>query len=157
VSETTSGDKALRLAMQMEEIGRIFYEAFAEGCGKADMADLARRLAGQEQDHYRTFRRMREALAGGGRPAPGGAEAAAEEELLRKHVVPEPAEVRRVALAGNAADALDLAVRMEEDSVRFYSALRADAAPADAEAIDRIIDAEKGHLAALRRLRDAGA
>ena len=57
-----SGAEIFEIAMELEEAGRVFYEALAEKSEDHDLGDLCRNLATQEADHYRKFKKMSEAL-----------------------------------------------------------------------------------------------
>ena len=51
-----SGAEIFRLAMELEEAGRVFYETLAEASSDQDLADLCRNLAAQETKHYATLK-----------------------------------------------------------------------------------------------------
>jgi rubrerythrin len=50
-----SADNALQVAIQMERLGQTFYQSLAAGCGNAEIAAIAAKLAGDEQKHLQTF------------------------------------------------------------------------------------------------------
>ncbi len=148
-----TGDEVIQIAVEMEETGEMFYEALAATTGNEQVRSMCRRLARDEIDHRRTFQRLRESFA-----ADWPLRELEPEELdftqslINEKILPDPDEARAVASGGSTADAMDMAIRMEADSVRFYSELLAGADGRDAEAIRRIIREEKSHQ---RMLTDA--
>lgn len=141
-----SSDEVFQIAMEMEETGQVFYEAAAAGCSNAKVAALFRRLAGQEVEHYKRFKKLRDALAA--RPA---SHALTEEEmefaqaLVTDRMVPTPEDARRIAAEGSLGQALDMAINLEKDSVLFYSDILLAVDERDAAAIRAIIAEEKRH------------
>lgn len=63
-----TADAVLQTAIQMEELGRDFYEAFRAASAGSMTADLCRKLAAAEVGHIGVFRRMRSQLARDGKP-----------------------------------------------------------------------------------------
>ena len=154
MAELKNAGDVLALAMELESLGRTFYESLALACDDAQVAKLSARLAKAEAKHFELFRKMRESLPAAIRTMPLDDKPAAQaRELLKKLVVPRPEEVRRVALGGNLKNALNMAIRMEEDSVRFYEGVLLGAQANHAPAIRRIVQEEKGHLLALLAAR----
>jgi rubrerythrin len=150
-----SADEVFQIALELEQTGQVFYEALAVACGHAHVADLCRRLARQEAEHYRTFQRLRGSAASGHAPA---ALAPEEQEfiqtMINQRVVPDPARARRIAREGGLGKTLDLAIRMEHDSVAFYRSLLKVLDGVDAQAVATIIREEQKHardLTAARR------
>ena len=141
-----TGDEVFQIAMELEETGQVFYEALAAACGDLKVAELCHRLARQEIDHYNKFKLLRERLAS--RPASHPLtweEMDFAQALINDRVVPDPAKARELAVKGSVAEALDLAIKLEKDSILFYM----DVLPAvdgdDAAAIRQIIAEEKRH------------
>lgn len=148
-----TGDEILQIAMELEETGQVFYEALAVSCRSERVSALCRRLAGQERTHYNTFKRMREAWAGEGEPrAMDRLELEFVQGLINDRIVPGPAAARELAAEGGLARALDLAVRLEEDTVRFYTQIASAVDHDDAKVIRDIIAEEERHA---RELTDA--
>jgi len=142
-----TGDEIFQIAMEMEETGEVFYEAMAAAGGSEAVANLCRRLAGQEREHYRTFEKMRAALVTRPPDRPlTWEEMEFDQALINDRVVPNPAEALRIASTGNLTETLDLAIRLERDSVTFYSEMLPFVAGDDAEAVGRIIKEEQRHV-----------
>lgn len=143
----------LQLAAHIEGIGKVFYESLALGAGSGAVAELSRRLAQSEEQHRAIFTRM---LAKVFRP---GVDVRLSEARLeqaarqaRQSILPDPTAVHRVALAGKLGEAVEMAMQMEKDAIRFYGDLRPVLTTAQ-ETLDDLIKQEQGHLRALMALR----
>ena len=147
MATTFTGEEVLRMAMDMEQTGQIFYEALASGTSDRSAAELFRRLAGMEADHYAQFKQMHDAVAAGQMPVYWSPERAESlHQTVTKNIQPGPADVRKVAMAGNLTDAVALARDMEQGAIRFYSGL-IDVVDTDSAAIiRRIVKSEQSHL-----------
>ena len=149
----SGGAEVLQVAVEMERIGKDFYEALAGGCDDRQVASLCLRLAKDEAAHAMTFRRMlANAPGAAGRPRLSEDKLLAAHELAKSQVIPDSAKVHKVGMGGHIKDAVAMAIGMEKDAIQFYGRMRAFVPGADA-ALVAIIDQEKGHLAALTALR----
>jgi len=149
-----TGDEIFQLAMELEETGEVFYEAVAAGCGNASVADLCRRLAEQEKQHYRTFEDMRKRLAARPEARPlTWEEMKFAQGLINDRLIPGPEEARRIAAGGSLTETIDLAIRLENDSVEFYTELLPAVEEGDREAVARIIEEERRHARELTAAR----
>jgi rubrerythrin len=148
-----SADNALQVAMQMEQLGQTFYQSLAAGCGNAQIATLAAKLAGDEQRHLQTFERMRNSLGAEQRgPRLTEEQLAAVAAKLGKLILPAAVEVSQVALGGDMVKVLEMAMRMESDSVAYYSSLT-PIVGIDAAILKAVIQEERNHLTTLRDWR----
>jgi len=139
-------EDVFRMAAQMEESGREFYETVARNTPNVVVASLCRDLAQQEQAHHETFDRMRRAATG--KPRPGGTtfgEMQVTQALLEDKAAPMQEEARAVARTGSLEEVLNLAIAMETKSVAFYNEIAAAVDAEDAETVAGIIDEEKRH------------
>ena len=154
---TTTVPDVFAVAMQMEEIGKDFYQALALGCDDARVRSFCLHAARDEARHWAAFQQMRSQWReSAGRAPPWGTSTCAEAAdslaaLARKQIVPDPQAVQRAAMGGSLADALALAIQMEQDSIRFYDGLVA-VLPASADALSGIAAEERRHLGTLRLL-----
>lgn len=149
-----SGAEIFEIAMDLEEAGRAFYETLAERSEDHDLADLCRNLAMQETDHYRKFKNMSEALVQ--RPASRPLtwdELHFAQILIEERVLSDPDAARDAAASGDAAELLETAIRLEKDSVLFYSELLTEVDEKDAPAVREIIEEEKSHVRSLVEAR----
>ncbi|HBG25850.1 MAG: hypothetical protein A2Y10_08295 [Planctomycetes bacterium GWF2_41_51] len=148
---TYSADNVLQIAMQMERLGQILYESLAHRSDNEQITALAAKLVEEEKKHLWTFQRMYYSLSID-RCGPK----MTEEQLTTaagkfyKLILPSIGEVRRIALSEDTSRVLAMAMQMESDSIAFY--LTMTASPGDASVIRNIVEEEKKHLAALRKL-----
>lgn len=142
-----AADQVLQIGMELEQRGKVFYEALSEGCGDTSIAALARALAKDEVRHIETFRQMREALPPDRRGPPMSVkQLTAAVDDLRRRIIPSSADVCEVALPGDIGKALEMAIQMEATAVAYYSGLASGAAGSDAAVFAAMAEEEKNHL-----------
>ena len=144
---TLTAEGVLKMAMEMEQTGRIFYEALASGTDDARAADLFIKLAKAEAAHLAKFREMSAALTAGQTTMRWtNAQVNEFHQMVTANIQPTPHDVRNVALGGTVTDAVALARKMEQDAIDFYTRML-DVVDADsAETIEQIIQSERSHL-----------
>ncbi len=156
---SASADAVLQTAIQMEELGRDFYDALGAATSDPRMAELCRELASAESDHLAVFRRMRSELARQGRTVLLRDDQRAEvRQVAKGAMLPNREEVRRVACEGRIADLLGMAIQMERDSIRFYRGIAANLP--DGNAVEAVVREEQDHvrlLSAIRTREEASA
>jgi rubrerythrin len=154
-TESNSGDQALQTAIQMEQLGKDFYDALAGASADPQVRDLCHKLAAEETNHARIFQRIRSDLARKGRTVLLGDEQVAQaRQALMDEVMPDGGAIRAVAAKGDANEMLAMAIQMEKDAIRYYSGLpRALAETAEVQAVIR---EEQTHLRLLAGFRDLG-
>jgi rubrerythrin len=148
----TSGSEVIEMAIAMERVGQQFYAALAMASESEAIRAFCRTAAIEERAHEETFRRiMKEwtAAARGRGMSPEQAEALTA--MVKGRVQPSPSKVAKVAIGGTPQEALRLAISMEQGAIDFYAEMAARL-PSDAPMIQRIVDEEMRHLAALRAL-----
>lgn len=147
-------DQALQVAIEMERLGCIFYSALADACAQTDIATLSRDLARAEHTHEATFAQMRGKLAADQRkPQMREHELFLAARQLRNIILPTPEKVRQVVLRGDIRETLEMAIKMETDSIDFYSNAAASADADTAAMLSRIASEERTHLKALEERR----
>jgi len=148
-------DHALQVAIEMERMGKTFYESLAMGCGDSPrIAALAADLAKAETRHIGFFKQMLSELSSskrGPQLTPKEVYEAARE--LRVEIIPGPSAVLNAVLTSDIKKALEMAIDMESASVAYYKQLSLNTKPEDAEILTRIIEEENKHLEALRQRR----
>ncbi len=153
---TFTGDEVLQIAMEMEQTGEVFYEALAAVCRNRPVTDMIRKFARNEQDHYQTFKRMREERADTWPVRDlDPDELSFTQSLINEKVIPSPDDMRKLAASTGLADALAMAVKMEHDSIRFYQELLAGLAASDVEVVEQIIQEERLHQRELEEAQRA--
>jgi rubrerythrin len=143
-----TADEVLKLAVELEETGQVFYEVLAVSAADQRVAGLCRRLGLAERSHLEHFTKMRRELTGRS-DLPAAAEQAFAQERINSRIVPKPREARRLAAGGALPDMLELALQMEHNSVRFYTDMLALVPSPDQEIVRKIIAEENDHVAEL--------
>jgi rubrerythrin len=148
-------DRALQVAVEMERLGKTFYESLAAGCGNREIAALAATLAKSEESHAALFKRMREKLP----PLHQGPKLTDEElftesKVLRDKIMPNADTVRAAVTAADPRKALDMAIAMEAHAVSYYTKLAVSVGGLDAEVLRNFVKEEYEHLNTLRAKRE---
>jgi len=143
-------DYAIQVAIQMENLGHTFYKSLAAGSGDTKVAVVAARLAADELKHLQTFENIRNSLPAGERgPKLTEEQVIAAAGKFHKLILPTAHEVQSVALSGNMKEVLQMAIKMEVDSIAYYSNLLS-AVGKDASILKKVIDEEKKHIVTLK-------
>ncbi len=152
IQSRVTQDEVLQMAIQMEELGRDFYEALGGATSDPRVLQLCHRLAAEEGKHRETFRRLHSNLAAQGQSVMlTDEQATTARHRLREGVVPSSETIRQVACGGDALDALAMAIKMEAEAVRFYTSLAVGLPPGNA--IEAVIAEECTHLRLLSAVR----
>lgn len=142
---TFTADELFQVALEMEETGQVFYEALAAGAGSPFLVDFFHRLADQEAEHNRKFQKMRQEHAA--KPQPLTLERLDfAQQLINSWVMPTMEQSRRTAKESSPSAAIDMAITMEENSVKFYRELAGGLTGEDAKVLQGIIEEEKSHI-----------
>ena len=150
-----AADRALQVAIEMELLGKAFYESLAAGCGIPEIASLAAGLAKEEETHVKVFKRMLDAL-----PLVHRGPKLSEEELflaskeLRGRIMPNADTVRKIVSSSRILKALDMAIVMENDAISYYTNLSLGIEGLDKTVLINFVNEEKGHLDMLQKRRD---
>jgi rubrerythrin len=151
VTATTASD-VFEMAIGMERIGMDFYDALAVSSENAEVRAFCLKAARDEAEHLEAFRLMRDTWAASTnarRTNPEDADALAA--LAKSRIQPNAATARKVAIGGTVSQSLAMAIQMETDAIAYYQELGVRI-PAAADAIRKIVDMEKTHLASLQLL-----
>jgi rubrerythrin len=144
--------EVFEMAMQMEQVGKDFYEALAVGSDDAKVRQFCLSAAKQEAQHFAAFRAMKTQWTQANQAkhlSPETIEGL--RETVKGMVQPDPSTVQKVAIGGELRDALNMAIQMEQDSVRFYEGIL-HRLPDCAKAICPIIREEQKHANDLQGL-----
>jgi rubrerythrin len=153
-----SGNELLEVAVGIEKNGTAFYQALAEKTKDESAQATYRHLAAEEVKHQKTFLSMLDEV-GHYQPPQDYAEAYMFylQSLVDSSVFTDVAQARQIAAkTSSQAEALDIGIQAEKDSILFYGEMKNLVKPADQEIINNIIDEERDHLNQLSRLK-AGA
>ena len=147
MAETRTLDEVFQIAMELEETGQVFYETMAVVSQDHEVASLCRRLAQKESEHYDAFKEMRQAELGDRAGGPMDLDQSrAVQDMINEQVIPDPKKIREVAGHGGMAEALSLALEMENSSVEFFGRMLEVVSEADARVVQAIIAEEHKHV-----------
>jgi rubrerythrin len=150
-----SGSELLEVALGIEKNGAAFYQALAERTANNHTRAIYEHLALEETRHQKTLQGILDKV---GRYQPS--QDYAEDyylylkSLVDSSVFSDAAQARKIAAqTSSPAQALDIGIKAEKDSILFYTEMKNLVKPADHPVIDNIINEERGHLNQLSELR----
>ena len=148
-----SGSELVNIAVGIEQSGAAFYDSLAQSTKNEKSRGMWQYLALEEKKHIEIFRRMLGSLSDYAPP-----ETYTEEYELYLRALIDSAVFRNDQAAramaqkvDSEAEAIQIALRAEKDSILFYSNLRELVLRPQREAVDKVIEEEKSHL---RQLSD---
>lgn len=146
-----SARELAEIAVQIETNGIAFYQALANKSKDGKTAAVYDYLAGQEKQHLVTFQAMLKGLEVPRVPEVlPGEESAYVRALAAGRVFVDAAAARR---AKSDLEAVEVGMAAEKDSILLYHELRDVVKGTEREAVDKIIEEEKGHLVELTELK----
>lgn len=150
-----SGKELMDIAIRIEKNGAAFYDALADMTEDATVQEAYRYLAGQERQHLETFRSM---FGSGGNYRLAESCSPDAEQYLRVLVdavaFTDDRVVREMARkARNSAEALEMALSAEKDTILFYYEMLGLVRESDRYVVDRVIAEEKSHMRQLADLK----
>lgn len=156
-----NADEIYQIGIRIEQNGKAFYEAVAQGSADPQMRAFFQDLARWESEHVQLFERLRqglpEAARKGGTFDPGQELLRYLEAIADSHVFLKNKDVGELASrCRSPLEALAAAMAFEKDSVVFYTTMR-KVTPQEfgREEIDRLIDEELGHISLLHQRKRA--
>ena len=148
-----SGSELVNIAIGIERSGAAFYDSLVQSAKTETYRGIWRYLTLEEKKHIEIFRNMLGSVSDYAPP-----ETYTEEydlylkALIDSAVFRDDQAAREMAQkAGSEAEAIQIALKAEKDSILFYSNLRDLVRRSEREAVDKIIDEERSHL---RQLSD---
>jgi len=152
-----TSSELIEVALGIERNGAAYYSSLAESATDASLKDTYYHLADMEREHIKIFQNL---LDSAGKYQPPYAGEAAEEyeqylkALVDSTVFTDDKVARQMAQkAANPAEAIQLALGAEKDSILFYSEMRDLVPKQDRPIIDKIINEEKSHMRQLSSLK----
>lgn len=151
--------EGLRIAMEIEDRGRNFYQKAYENAQKPEHKDLFLLLKHEEVAHYETFKKMYEQLKA--EDGSNADEYLFDQEssryltvLAEGHVFPEnDAAAAAVAKLNTLEEVLKLALQAEKDSILFYDELARQSKFEKAQQVFlRLKEEEQTHVVKLREI-----
>jgi rubrerythrin len=152
-----SGRELIDIAIGIERNGAAFYHSLAESTGNEMAKGAYEYLAGEELKHIKVFQSMLGSVADYRPP-----ETYTEEydlylrALVNSWVFTDDQIARDMAQrVASDAEAIQIALGAEKDSILFYSEMREFVRRSDRELISKIIEEERSHLRQLSELRES--
>ncbi len=145
------------IAVGIERNGVAYYDSLSQLTSDAGLKQTYAQLAQMERLHVGMFQKMRASAGVSGPAVPTVDEAdqaAYLKALIDSSVFTDDKVARELAKrASGPAEALQLALGVEKDSVLFYSSMRDLVPQSDRETVDSIIMEERKHIRELSDLK----
>jgi len=150
-----TGSEIVEIGIQIENNGRDFYNALAKKSENEQTKEIFRFLSGEEEKHIKVFEGILEKTQAF---APQGLDA---DDYLRymkvlagEHVFTQKDQGKKIAQnTGSDKQAIDVAIRFEEDSIVFYTGIKRIVPEYDHKVIEALIMQEENHLKQLLDMR----
>lgn len=142
-----SGADIVQMALNIEEHGYQYYISAAEKVSQANLRELFRKLAQEEQKHKEIIREIASELDVSAVQYTDDAAYLYMDWLVRGRVFPVKAED---SLPNDARKLLLRAIDFEKETLIFYYGLQEVTEGKAAEAVTRLIAQEKRHVVELR-------
>jgi len=150
-----SGAELANIAVGIEKNGAAFYDSLAKSASDVTARDVYKHLASKEREHIEIFQNMLNMVGDNQSP-----ETYTEEyDLYLKALVDttvfsdEQAARQMAEKVTSQAEAIQIGLGAEKDSILFYSEMRDLVRRSDREIMDKIIEEEKSHLRQLSTLK----
>lgn len=157
MSYSFNADEIFGIGIEIEKNGKAFYDAVALRLAGTDAGRVFAELSSWETKHVELFDGMRKALPEDARRGdvfdPASEMAAYVKDAADNHVFIKNKDIASLAAsAADAAEAFDIALTFEKDSVVFYTAMK-KLVPEHLgrDKVDFLIEEEVRHVAILNR------
>ncbi len=156
MEERYSACELVEIGIQVEKNGREFYLELAKKDFKAEAVKAFKFLAEEEEKHIKVFDRI---FSSACEYEPEGAYPddyfAYMNALARQYIFTQGKGRGKEAASAvkDFADAVDLGIGFEKDSIIFYEGMKKIIAGKDHKIIDKVITEEQKHLARLFELK----
>jgi rubrerythrin len=150
------GSELVKVAVNIERIGATFYDTLASKAKDASGKAVFKNLADMERDHEKTFSKLLERGSTVFEPFESYPEEYTSymKALAESAVFPDQKTALDLARkVATQADALELGIRAEKDSILFYAEMRRTIREREQATIDAIIEEEKAHLRQLLEMK----
>jgi len=147
----------LDMALQIESRGISLYAGCAAKTRSSRAREVFAFLENQEKMHYQIFDRMK-TETGDVLPAESyaGEYQRYVDAFIKDRVFDSSATAeKRAENIDDPLEAIDWALKFEQRSIDFYTAIAANIRASEAETVDKIIAEEKRHIDQLNDLRDS--
>lgn len=152
-----SGGELIDIAVAIERNGLAFYESLLDSTQGLEARTAYKDLGDKEREHIGVFRNMLGSLKDDRLPEQYTVEYDHYlKALVDSSVFTDDRVAREMAQkVSSDAEAIQIGIYAEKDSILFYSELRELVRRADREVVDNIIKEERSHLRQLSDLRRA--
>lgn len=151
------GSEVVEIGVQIEVNGRDFYNTLVAQSGNDKAKDLFKFLAGEEEKHIRSFNEILDSVQKY-EPTESfpGEYFAYMNALAGEHVFTQKDKGVEIAKSVKTdAEALDMGIKFEKDSIIFYEGMKKVVQEHDGKIIDSLILQEKDHLKKLAELKSS--
>jgi rubrerythrin len=147
-----TGQEIIEIAVRIEENGNEFYSNAAEMVtGNNDTKSLFLDLAEKELIHIAIFQKLADKFDAESFDFQGGDSTDYVNHLAESHIFGKPDSGKTLAKSVKTpVEALETALKFENDSVAFYSELIKYARSDSKRLVQQIIDEEKDHAAEIK-------
>lgn len=148
-----TGNEIVEIAVRIEENGYAFYTNAGEMVGKEnDIKSLFLDLADKEIQHMAIFQKLLEKYEPEDYALSNEDASGYISHLAESHIFGKPdAGVKLAKTVKSPKEALEIALKFENDSVAFYTELAARAKADSKKLIRQIIEEEKEHAAEIKK------
>ncbi|MEL7563983.1 MAG: ferritin family protein [Dehalobacterium sp.] len=152
------GMDVLSFAVEIEKNGKNFYESVAKIIDDTGVKEAFLKLKEQEEQHVVDFEQLLDQITVyQPQETYSGEYLDYVKALVDNHVFNTNTDIKAIAEAvKNKADALDLALKFEKDSILFFAELKHVVAPRNHGVIENLIAQEREHIRVLAELRNLG-
>ncbi len=152
-----SAGELIEVALGIERNGVVYYSSLAELSGDPSLKEAYGGLADMERKHIDIFQRLLGSVSGYQPTRAGEGDEEYQrylEALIDSVVFTDDKVARKMARdARSPAEAIQMALGAEKDSILFYLEMRDFVSKNDRPVIDSVIKEEKSHVRELSRLK----
>lgn len=143
-----AGGEIVAIGIQIENNGRDFYNRLAKQSNNQQAREVFKFLAGEEEKHAKVFQGILDKTT---KFEPLGLDAGSYlgymKEYASEYIFTRKDKGEEIARSIKSdKEALQIAMRFEEDSIVFYSGMKKIVPAYDVEIIEALIMQEEGHL-----------
>lgn len=152
-----SGKELLDIAIRIEKNGAAFYDSLARSTGNFKIKGAYKQLADKEREHIEVFRNMFSSARDSQTPHTYSEEYGAYLKALIDSAVFTDDQVTRdmARKVSSDAEAIQIGLGAEKDSILFYSEMRELVRAADRDVVNKVIEQEKSHMRELASLKSS--
>ena len=150
-----SGKELVEIAIRIERNGAAFYDSLIKSAKDVVARDAYKYLADKEREHIEIFQNMLGSVGEYQPPETYTEEYALYLKALVDSAVFSDDQVARemAQKVDSDAEAIQMALGAEKDSILFYSEMRDLVRRSDREVVNKIIEEERSHLRQLSDLK----